>query len=352
MSYIEFDNIGISALAAALPKNIVKNSEENVYFSENEIKSLIKRTGVVERRVTDAKTCSSDLCFAASEQLLKENDIDRDDIDFLIFVSQTPDYRMPATAFLLQERLKLKKETLVFDVNLACTGFINGLVIAFSILQNSGFRKGLLLNGETRSKVYSKKDRKGTFLFGDAGTAALIEKQERFEKSFFSFNADGSDAKLTIIPAGGYRIPSSTETLEEKIVDEEGNIANDEHVKMNGYGIFSLFVKEIPKDINNMLEYSGNDVNTIDYFVFHQANAMMNEFVAKKLKIDKSKIPSTLHKYGNTSSTSIPLAIVSELKQKASKNNRLLLNALGAGMSWASAVIQLNDCKINEIVEI
>lgn len=352
MSHIQFENIGISAMAAAVPKNNVRNSEANKYFPEKSIKALIERTGVVERRVTDAKTCSSDLCYAASEQLIRDNNIDRSEIDLLIFVSQTPDYRMPATAFLLQEKLKLKKETLAFDINLACTGFIHGLVVVYGLLQNKGFRKALLLNGETRSKVYSQKDRRGTFLFGDAGTAALIERNERFDKSFFTLNSDGGNADLTMIAGGGYRLPSSTETLKEKTVDEEGNVGTDEHVNMNGYGIFSLFMKEIPKDIKNVLGCSGNDVNSIDFFVFHQANAMMNGFVAKKFKIDKDKVPSTLSKYGNTSSASIPLTIVSELQQNAPENNKVLLNALGAGMSWGSAVIQLNDCKISHIVEI
>lgn len=352
MSCIVYDNIGIAAVAAAVPKNTVNNNDGNLYFTGNEIESLIKKTGIVERRVSDEKTCSSDLCFAAAEKLIIDNNIDRADIDILIFISQTPDYRMPATAFLIHEKLKLKKETLVFDINLACSGFIQGLIVAFGLMQNKAFNKAIILNGETRTKVYSEKDRKGTFLFGDAGTATLIERDKRFGKSYFTVNADGGSSELTMIKGGGYRYPSSKETVLEKEIDDEGNIATDENVVMDGYGIFSLFIKEIPKDIARLLDVSQYDKDSIDYFLFHQANAMMNDFVAKKFKIEKDKIPSVLSKFGNTSSASIPLIIASELKDKTHNSKTVLMNALGAGMSWSSAILELNNCRVSDIVEI
>ncbi|RXE63524.1 ketoacyl-ACP synthase III, partial [Muribaculaceae bacterium Isolate-001 (NCI)] len=152
-------------------------------------------------------TCSSDLCFAAASKLIADNNIDRSDIDLLIFISQTPDYRMPATSVLLQDRLGLPSSTVAFDINLGCSAFLYGLSVAYSMLSSGNFKKALILDGETRSKVYSPKDRRTAFLFGDGGVAALVERDNRFGTSYFSLNSDGSRGDLIKIKAGGYRMP-------------------------------------------------------------------------------------------------------------------------------------------------
>lgn len=220
------------------------------------------------------------------------------------------------------------------------------------MMQNHGFRKALLLDGETRSKVYSRKDRREAFIFGDAGIAALIERDENFGESHFSINSDGSRGKLIMIPAGGYRKMSSVETLQEKVVDEYGNIRSEEHGQMNGADVFNFVIVEIPKDIKRLLACTGEDIQAMDYYVFHQANSFINNYIAKKMKLDKERIPWTIQKYGNTSSVSVPLTIISELKDKLSGNKKLLLSAFGVGMAWASAIVPFHDCKISDIVEI
>ena len=310
------------------------------------------KIGVKERRFADENTCSSDLCFAAAEKLITEMQINRDEIDLLIFISQTPDYRMPATSVLLQERLKLSTSTITFDINLGCSAFLYGLSIAYSMITAGGIRKALILDGETRSKVYSQKDRKTGFLFGDGGVAALIETGEKFGKSWFSLNSDGSRESLIKIPAGGYRKMSSCETVTEKVIDEYGNIRSEEQGYMNGADVFNFVIREVPKDFNRLLKYSGTDINSIDYFIFHQANSYINGFLAKKLKLPVEKIPSTIEKFGNTSSVSIPLTIVSELKGSLSGHKRLLLSGFGVGLTWGTAVIEVDGCYIGEIVEI
>ncbi|MGN0209230.1 MAG: ketoacyl-ACP synthase III, partial [Paludibacteraceae bacterium] len=181
MAILSYKNVGISAMAACVPKRIIDNYHYSLdIWPEAEIKKVVDKVGVKERRFADADTCSSDLCFAAAEKLIQDNRIDRSEIDLLLFLSQTPDYRMPATSILLQNRLGLPKTTMAFDVNLGCSGFISALNILYAMMQNKGFRKALLLNGETRSKVYSRKDRREAFIFGDAGIAALIERNEKF----------------------------------------------------------------------------------------------------------------------------------------------------------------------------
>jgi 3-oxoacyl-[acyl-carrier-protein] synthase-3 len=352
MALITFNNIGISALSGAVPSNVIKNYEYTEFFTSEEVKDVVEKIGIVERRFANADTCASDLCFAAAEKLIADNNIDRSEIDLLVFISQTPDYRMPATSIILQERLKLASTTMAFDINLGCSAFIYGLSVVYGLMQTGCIRKALILDGETRSKVYSKKDRRTAFIFGDAGVAALIERNEKFGKSCFSFNSDGSREDLIKINAGGYRNPSSAETVVEKVVDEFGNIRSDEQGYMNGGDVFNFVIREIPKDYNLIFNYAGVEKEAVDYFVFHQANSFINGYLAKKLKLDVDKLPSTLEKYGNTSSVSVPLTIVSELKNKLDSQKTLFLSAFGVGMTWASAILNVSDCHISEMIEV
>ena len=352
MALLTFTNIGISAMSAAVPRTVVKNYEQTKYFTAEQVKEVVDKIGIVERRFADENTCSSDLCFAAAQKLIADNQIDRSEIDLLVFISQTPDYRMPATSILLQERLQLSTQVMAFDMNLGCSAFLYGLSVVYGLMQAGNFRKALILDGETRSKVYSQKDRRTAFIFGDAGVAALIETNAKFGKSYFSFNSDGSREEFIKIKAGGYRFPSSEATLKEKVVDEFGNIRNDEQGYMSGGDVFNFVIKEIPQDFKRMFEYANTTKENMDYFVFHQANSFINNYLAKKLKLDADKLPSTLHKFGNTSSVSVPLTIVSELKSKLRNRETLFLSAFGVGMTWASAIIELCECRLSEIVEL
>ena len=310
------------------------------------------KVGIYERRFADEDTCSSDLCFAAAEKLLNDNAIDRSEIDLLVFISQTPDYRMPATSILLQHRLGLSQSCVAFDINLGCAAFCYGLSVVYGMIRSGNIRKVLLLDGETRSKVYSPKDRRSAFIFGDAGAAALIERNEKFGKSWFSLNSDGSRGDLIMIKGGGYRHPSSMETLTERVVDEYGNIRSDEQGYMRGGDVFKFVIVEIPGDIKKTLGMAGLNKDDLDYYVFHQANNFINSYIAKKMKLDTEKIPSTIAKFGNTSSVSVPLTIVSELRNKLDGQKNLLLSAFGVGMCWATGIVPFVDCKISEIVEV
>jgi 3-oxoacyl-[acyl-carrier-protein] synthase-3 len=352
MSILHFNNVGITALAACVPKQVIDNYHYDLdIWPEDEVRKVVDKVGVFERRFADEKTCSSDLCYAAAERLFEDNQVDRNEIDLLVFLSQTPDYRMPATSILLQDRLGLPMSTMAFDISLGCSGFISALSIVYAMMQNHGFRKALLLDGETRSKVYSRKDRREAFIFGDAGVAALIERDERFGTSHFSINSDGSRGDLIMIPGGGYRNMSSVETLREKVVDEYGNIRTDEQGYMNGADVFNFVIVEVPKDIKRLMAAAGEDIQSMDYYVFHQANAFINNHIAKKLKLATDKIPWTIQKYGNTSSVSVPLTIVSELRDKLQGEKKIMMNAFGVGMAWATAIVPFIDCRISEIVE-
>lgn len=352
MAFLKFQGVGVTALAGAVPRTVIDNYKYTLHFPEDQVREVVDKVGIYERRFADEHTCSSDLCFAAAEKLITDNIIHKEEIDLLIFISQTPDFRMPATSVLLQDRLGLPNSTIAFDINLGCSAFIYGLSVAYSFMQQNGLRKALILDGETRSKVYSPKDRRSAFLFGDGGIAALVEHDEKFGESFFSLNSDGSRGDLIKINAGGYRLPSSAETLKEKVVDEYGNIRSEEQGYMNGGDVFNFVIREIPRDIKKIIEWSGVDIHSLDYYVFHQANNFINSYLAKKLKLDTAKIPSTIAKYGNTSSVSVPLTIVDQLKGKLNGKKHLMLSAFGVGMTWATAFVPFIDCQISDIVEV
>jgi 3-oxoacyl-[acyl-carrier-protein] synthase-3 len=352
MAYLNYKNIGISAMAGAVPANTVRNIESTEFFDEDVVRDIVAKTGIKERRFAPPHITASDLCFHAAKKLFEDNVIDLSEIDVLIFISQTPDYRMPATSVILQDRLGLNKETAAFDISLGCSGFVYGLSMAYNYAQHAGVRKVLLLDGETRSRVYHPKDRQTAFIFGDAGVACIVEKNDNIGESFFSLNSDGSREGLIKIDSGGYRNPSTKESLEEKVVDENGNIRTDEHGYMNGSDVFNFVLREIPKNIRSTIKFGNKELSDFDFYVFHQANSFMNDYLVKKLKLEKSKIPETISKYGNTSSVSIPITIIDRLRGLLEGRNELLLCGFGVGLSWATAIVPFHDCSISEIVEV
>lgn len=352
MAILKYHGIGITAMAGAVPSHVVENLKYTVYFPEEQVKEVVDKIGIYQRRFADEYTCSSDLCFAAAQKLLYDNNINREEIDLLVFISQTPDYRMPATSITLQHRLGLSNDCIAFDINLGCSAFLYGMSVVYSMMQNGNIRKALILDGETRSKVYSPRDRRSAFIFGDGGIAALVERNEKFGDSFFSMNSDGSRADLIMIKAGGYRHMSSPETLKEKVVDEYGNIRSDEHGYMRGGDVFNFVIREVPRDIKRTLSEAELTADDMDYIIFHQANNFINSYIAKKMKLNTTRIPHTIEKYGNTSSVSVPMTIISELKDKLAGKKTLLLSAFGVGMTWATGIVSFADTHISDIVEV
>lgn len=352
MAIMKFNGVGITAMAGAVPSHVIENLKYTEHFPPEMVKEVVEKVGIYERRFADEKTCSSDLCFAAAQKLILDNNIDRDEIDLLVFISQTPDYRMPATSITLQHRLGLKNTCIAFDINLGCSAFLYGMSVVYSMVQSGAIRKALILDGETRSKVYGPRDRRSAFIFGDAGIAALVERNEKFGDAYISMNSDGSRADLIMIKAGGYRHMSTPETLKERVIDEYGNMRSEEQGYMKGGDVFNFVIREIPRDIKNALAAANVTADQMDYIVFHQANNFINSYIAKKMKLNMEKIPHTIEKFGNTSSVSVPITIVSELKGKLDGNKKLLMSAFGVGMTWASAVVPFVDTKISDIVEV
>jgi len=349
MATIRYKNVGIRAISACVPKNVVYNKDLGYLIPEEEIEKTISSIGVRERRIADNDVCASDLCYKAAKQLMEDNSIDPNSIDALIFVSQTSDYHQPATSPILQHRLGLPKTALSFDVNLACSGYVYGLSIAYSFATQMGINNVLLLVGETMSKIVSHEDKVNWPLFGDAGTATLIEKGE-YGNSVFSLNSDGSGAEVMMIPYGGFRNQSCEDGLKE-IIDENGDKRTGEQFRMDGMSVFNFGMREEPKDIKRLLSDCEMTIDQIDLLIYHQANKFMTDFFSKKLKISTEKTPYSLQRFGNTSSASIPLTIVSELKNKYKERENVILSGFGAGLSWGSVILNLNKCNISTLIE-
>ena len=349
MAEIEFKGVGIHSLAACVPPRIERNDSLVGLIPEEDIYKTINNIGINEKRIADKEVCASDLCFQAAEKLLSDNDIVRDSIHGLIFVSQTSDFHQPATAPILQHRLGLKKATLSFDVNLACSGYVYGLAIAYSFCSQIGCDRVLLLVGETMSKITSDNDKESKPLFGDAGTATLIEKGD-YGISIFSLNSDGSGADVMMIPVGGFRNPATVESFEMN-EDQKGNKRNGYQFRMDGMAVFNFGMREEPKDIKRLIAVAGILMDEVDLLIYHQANKFMMDFFTKKLKFSTEKTPYSLDRFGNTSSASIPLTIVSELYDSFPERSKVILSGFGAGLSWGSVLLDLSRCRISKLID-
>ncbi|WP_418894065.1 3-oxoacyl-ACP synthase III family protein [Limibacterium fermenti] len=350
MAFIHIPNVHIKGIAACAPKKVVRNEDLTTFFREEELKKVINSVGIVERRIVDKNICASDLCFSAAEKLLNELSIDRETIDVLIFMSQTGDFRIPATAPILQHRLKLSKNTICFDISLACSGYLYALTTAFTYLNLPNIRNVLLLDGETFSKIVNPKDKTNALLYGDAGTATLLEKNANSE--FFSIlNTDGEGWQAVNIHGGGCRHPYDSKSLEER-ERADGSIGNDLEVYMNGIDVFNFTLKVVPKGIKEILSQTNTNISDYGSIVFHQANKFMIDFFVKKLKCSDMYIPISLDKFGNTSSATVPLTIVSELRNWEASNKKIIASGFGAGLSWGTAIFDLKDTHISELIEL
>lgn len=351
MAQLQFSGIGIRALAACVPADVSKNEEAlKGVVPDDDIAKTVNAIGIREKRIAQKNTCASDLCFAAAEKLFADNpEISRESIDVLLFMSQTADYRTPATSVVLQHRLGLSRNCAAMDLSLACSGYVYALSTAFAYASNPGVKRVLLLDGETYSKVVNPRDRVNAPLYGDAGTATLIEKSDDFGESFFVLKTDGSGENAVKIPAGACRVPASPQTLEEQTA-ADGSIRSACEVFMNGMDVFNFAVRCAPDAVNDVAAISGTSPADADYIVFHQSNKMMTDFLAARMKIPANKVLYSLDKYGNTSSASIPLT-VSECLAGNAPGGKLILCGFGAGFSWAASVLSLAKTKISPVID-
>lgn len=325
----------IAGVVSCVPSTVFDNTRDCTTFPEEDVRKVVAMAGINKRHVSDEGTCSSDLCTAAAKQLLKKLDWEPDTINALIMVTQSPDYFLPSTACVVHANLGLPMECAAFDVGLGCSGYTYGLWLASMMLQTPGFKRVLLLHGETPSRFTHESDRSVFLLFGDVGTATAIEAVDDQSNSglwHFCMNTDGTGYDVMLMKAGGFRQRTSPEVL-------------DYCVSMDGARIFNFTVKRVPSLVKSTLQAGNYSIDDIDYFIFHQSNRFIMKHLGRQLHIPDEKLPIILDQFGNTGGASVPLT----LTQGAIQTNRLLrvmLAGYGVGLSWGSALVHLDNAVI------
>lgn len=343
MAFLEFKNVRIAGMSAGVPKRIISNLEIENLSKDYDNEAFVELTGVKERRIDNLTT--SDLCIPAAEKLIADLQWDKNEIDALFFVSQNADYILPATACIAQDRLGLSKECYAMDIALGCSGWVYGLSSAASLMVNGDIKKCLLLVGDgKRRAVYDDP------LFGFAGAVTALEYKKGSEGFKFHFGTDGSGYDAIIIPDGGARNQFFAGSLEMEEI--EGREYHRLQSRMKGMDVFSFGISTAPKSVKKLAERFGFDYLNADYFVFHQANMKMNNMIAKKLKLPADKVPSCMYHFGNTSSASIPLTIVTQLKGKCEDKAKFICCGFGVGLSWGTVAFETDNVVISDLVEV
>lgn len=329
----------IKDLAYALPEKTVTNEELVKEFPEWSVAKIADKVGVSERRIADLNETASDLAILAAEKLFAKGTVKREDIDFVLFCTQSPDYKLPSSACIIQDRLGLGTQCGAFDFNLGCSGYEYGLAVAKGLIVAGISSNVLLLTGETYNHYLHPHDKGNRTIFGDGASATVISTEGFAAIGEFSLGTDGSGAEYLIVKSGGARFP---ERFNDLTYDEGGNPISSDHLNMNGQEIFAFTLTKVPKMMKDVLLKNGLQKEDIDLFVFHQANKYMLEHLRKKLKIEEEKFFDNLAFVGNTVSSTIPIALYDAREQGKLKGN-VLLAGFGVGLSWGATVIRIME---------
>lgn len=345
MAFLDFKNVRIAGLSAGVPKHIEYTKDNPYISSEYDYEDFIKSTGIRSRRIDESLT-TSDLCCIAAEKLIADLNWDKKDIEVLIFVTQGPDYIAPSTACIIQDRLGLSKECYAAELPLGCSGWVYGLSYAVSLLSSGCVKKALLMVGDARLQLPTIDP-----LVGFAGTVTALEYKEG-EKGFkFHLGTDGSGYDAIIIPDGGARNQMSPKSFDLENVN--GKQMCRLQSRMNGMDVFAFAISTAPKSMKKLASQYDLNLEEIDYCILHQANLQIDEIIRGKMKYPEEKVPLCLYDFGNTSSASIPLTIVSQLKGKVeNKYTKFLCCGFGIGLSWGSVAFDTDNIVLSDLVEV
>lgn len=332
--------IGIRSVSYALPEKVLSNDELADLYQDWSAEKILAKTGIARRHVAKEDECASDLAFLAAKKLFAQSDLTAGDVDFIVFMTQSPDYILPTSACILQDRLGIPPSAGAFDVNLGCSAYIYGLMLAKALVSGGMAKNVLLLTADTYARHIHPLDRSTRTIFGDAGAASWIcDCAETSEIMEFDIGTDGSGYKNLIIPAGGMRRPRDGSTALEQ--EDGGSIRTDENLFMDGTEIFTFTARVVPQTIGNLLSKTGKTMMDIDLFIFHQANAYMLNYLRKKLKISEDKFYVDMEDIGNTVSATIPIALKRACDNgKIRRGDHVMLVGFGVGLSWGSTLVR------------
>ena len=350
MAFFKFNNIRVAGIACAVPKNEVKTEAYKPLFGEEDVEKFMQMTGVhASRRTLEHQTCS-DLGFRAARELLAHKGVDPSEIGACIFSSHSPDYRRPATAFVLQYRLGIPKDAVCYDISLGCSSLVVGMQTVASIMNAGDIRKALLFVGDTAGKSVYPEDRSSAMLFGEAGAVMLLEKTDDSKDEINAMvRSDGSGYRYMIIPGGGYRNLHASENV---VMCEDGNPRTLMNSFIQGTSVFTFTVFDVPRLIKDFFAQTETTPDQYDCFAFHQANLYILKQIAKKAKIDFERMPITLDRYGNTSGASAIVSLCDRYgNDKENKPIRVMACGFGIGISLGATSFELNTEDILPIFE-
>jgi len=340
--YIVMNKAFIKAIDYYLPQKVLTNEELIKDFPEWSVDKIAEKVGINKRHIAAENETSTDLAIEAAKKLFEQG-IEKESIDYILFCTQSPDYFLPASACIIQDRLGLSKNIGAIDFNQGCSGFVYGLSLAKGLILGNIAKNVLLLTAETYTKRLHERDKGNRTIFGDAAAAVLISAEGFAEIGEFCLGTDGCGAEHLIIKTGAARNPEKSNKVE---FDENNNPVSPDYIFMNGSEIFSFTLEAVPELVKKTLEKNNIQKDAVDLFILHQANKYMLDFLRKKLKIEEKKFCIYLSEVGNTVSSTIPIAMCEALKNGSmQKNMSVLLAGFGVGLSWAGCVLKYNDGK-------
>ena len=351
---LKFSNKKITGLLGIVPAREVSFDDgvEHYNFSVAQSMKLKKVMGYDKRRIVQDSVCVSDLCIDGLAYLFEKGLLEKDDIDALILVTQTPDFLMPPTSNIIQGHFRLKEDMICMDINQGCAGFIIGLIQAFMLLEQDSVNKVVLLNADIMSRKVSSRDRNSHPLVGDAASITIIEKSELENLIYANLKMDGQYSDALQIPAGGLRLPISSDTSEMK-VDPSGNYRSSENLYMKGDLVFNFVQNQVPSMIESLFSQAGEDISQADFFLFHQPNRFILEKLADALSVNREKMPANLvESYGNSSGVTIPILTTLNLGAKLVDHvYKTCFAGFGVGLTWGSMLLDfghLDFCQLKE----
>lgn len=339
----------VQSIEYFVPDRVITNADLALEFPEWSVDKITEKTGIHQRHVASAEETAVDLAEQACDRLFDGNSTSRDEIDFLLFCTQTPDYQLPNSASLLQQRLRLPKNIGALDINLGCSGYVYGLATAKGLLQGGVCGNVLLVCADTYTKIIHPSDRSNRVLFGDAATATYISKDAPgMAIGEFVFGTDGDGFDNLIVRNGGAKHRGASGGT---IYNQDGSFQSDDNfLRMNGPAIFAFASKEVPRLVQRLMSKEEIALGEVDRFVFHQANRYMMEHLRRRLKIPLEQFTVEMEKFGNTVSSSIPIALKESFKKRPCLGGEVLLLAgFGVGLSMAACTMRMSPSESNFI---